>query len=115
MIAECRQHNRIDVHWRARILKKGAGMVRGVVANVSLGGVMVRCALPLATRDLILLEFEADRTPPVRLICECEVVRCIPDPTTNEPCYGLRFHRIKDEDIGTLLGLIAERWTAPGP
>ena len=42
-------------------------------------------------------------------------MRSIPDTDPTRFNYGLRFHRIKDDDIGYLLMLIAQRWHAGEP
>jgi hypothetical protein len=112
MISTRRQYNRIDTHWRARVLKKGQGIVSGVIENASIGGVFVRTSLRLSLHDFILLEFEtSDEKPLRRVICECEVLRCV-EADGSGFGYGLRFHRMKDEDITYLLDLIARRWMA---
>lgn len=116
MITERRQHNRIDVSWKARLLKKGVGVAGSTVENVSIGGVLVRTTLKLELRDHVLLEFEtSDKSSPRRIVCECELVRSIPEADPARFNYGLRFHRIKDDDIGYLLMLIAQRWHAGEP
>lgn len=112
MSAERRQHNRIDVHWRARLLKKGEGVVGAIINNISIGGVFVTTRLQLSLHDMILVEFEiSDESPPTKIVCECELMRRVLNTSDDARDYGLRFHRIKDDDLGYLLGYIARHWS----
>lgn len=105
-----RQHNRVDVQWRARLLKKGNNVASAVVKNASLGGVFVETTIPFQVHDRVLLEMHlSDHAQAHRIVCEAEVMR----KTQVEERYGLglRFTRIDDGDLTHLLAIIAGAWS----
>ena len=112
MEVEQRQHNRIDVTWKGRLLKEGHTVAPCRIENVSIGGVFLRAIQALNARDIVLVEIHVgDETPPRQIICKCEIMRVVPAPDFQHFAYGLRFQNIKDDDFEYLLNLIARRWT----
>jgi hypothetical protein len=110
--ANRRQHHRIEVRWRARLLKKGHSVAGGVVTNASLGGVFVETALESDIGDIVLVEMHLEGGNPRRVLCQAEIMRKISVSSSHLHGYGLRFTRIDDDDMTHLLECVAQQWSA---
>ena len=56
---ERREHARVDVLWKARIVWPGRGIEAGRVRNISRSGLFLETLVPAQDREILLVEFDA--------------------------------------------------------
>lgn len=111
MSIERRRHNRIDVQWPARMGKKGIGVGKAEVKDVSLGGVFIESALSIEAGDHVLLEMYAPiDNEQQRILAEGKIMHRKAMATGFG--YGIQFVRIGDAALQQLLKVIAQNWKA---
>jgi len=110
---ERRRANRVAVNWPARIGRKGMGVSNAQVLDVAIGGVYLECRQELPEKARVLLEIGAEHGGETRkLLAEGEVMRVVAPASGTVWGYGVRFVRLRDEDLFYLLSVVAELWGA---
>jgi hypothetical protein len=110
---EWRGANRVAVNWKARVGRKGLGVVGARVRNIAIGGAFIETSQRFVQTESVLLEIAALHGGKARkLLVMGEVVRVV-EPT--HECgwsYGIRFLQLHDDDLFFLLAVVAELWAA---
>lgn len=108
-----RKANRVVVSWRGRIGRKGAGVAPFQACNISIGGVFLRTSLELPALVQVLMEIVTEHDGQQRkLLVEGEVLRVVPADIHGLFSYGIRFSKLRDEDLFHLLAVVSELWAA---
>lgn len=104
---------RVVANWRGRIGRKGAGVAPFQVRNISIGGVFLQTSLELPAKVQVLMEIVTEHGGEQRkLLVEGEILRVVPADIQGLFSYGIRFIKLRDEDLFHLLAVVAELWAA---
>jgi hypothetical protein len=110
---ERRRANRVVVNWVARVGRKGLGVAGARVRDIAIGGAFIETPQRIAQAAHVLLEIAAVHDGKARkLLVEGEVVRVVEPAGESGWGYGIRFLRLRDDDLFFLLAVVAELWAA---
>jgi hypothetical protein len=110
---ERRSANRVTVNWAARVGRKGFGVAGARVRDIAIGGALIETELRIPPAAHLLLEISAIHNGSARkLLIEGEVMRAVDEAGEMSRGYGIRFLRLRDDDLFFLLAVVAELWAA---
>lgn len=108
---ERRNANRVTVNWAGRVGRKGLGVAGARVRDIAIGGAFIETELRVPPAAHLLLEISAIHDGNARkLLIEGEVMRTVEQTGEMSRGYGIRFLRLRDDDLFFLLAVVAELW-----
>jgi hypothetical protein len=110
---DSRKDNRVAVDWVGRVGRKGLGVSSVRIRNISLGGVYLESNQEFPLASHLLIEIEAEHNGDTRkILSEGSIMRVESTAGGEGYGYGIRFLRVRDDDLFHLLSIVAERWSA---